>query len=74
MSYKGKIYINDVGSNKNILTLLQYLVINRNNQISYDNITYAMGLKEENKNSSAFNGISSGLEIEEANRNGRLFY
>lgn len=53
MSYKGKIYINDVGSNKKILSLLQYLIINRNNRISYDNIIYAMKLDEGNKNPSA---------------------
>ncbi|MGE4214708.1 MAG: bacterial transcriptional activator domain-containing protein [Anaerotignaceae bacterium] len=53
ISYGGKVYLKDNGSSKKVMNILQYLIINKNNKVSYDNLVYAMKLDEGNKNPTA---------------------
>ena len=50
ISYKGKVYVCDTGSSKKVFNLLQYLIVNRNNMVTYESLIYAMKLDEGNKN------------------------
>lgn len=53
ISHGGKVYIKDNGSSKKVINILQYLIINKNNKVTYDNLVYAMKLEEGNKNPTA---------------------
>lgn len=53
ISYNGKVYLKDNGSSKKVINILQYLIVNKNNKITYDNLVYAMKLEEGNKNPTA---------------------
>ena len=53
ISYGGKVYLKDNGSSKKVINILQYLILNKNNKVTYDNLVYAMKLEEGNKNPTA---------------------
>jgi DNA-binding transcriptional activator of the SARP family len=53
ISYGDKVYLKDNGSSKKVINILQYLIINKNNKVTYDNLVYATKLDKDNKNPNA---------------------
>lgn len=49
ISYGDKVCIKDTGSSKKVINLIQYLIVNRNDKITYDHIIQALKIDDESK-------------------------
>ena len=50
ISYNGKVYLKDTGSSKKVINLIQYLIVHRNDKITYDHMIQALKIDYDSKN------------------------